>query len=319
MFRVTRTTVGGFGATLLASDRGDELLVLDLGGTVRELALAPGEGGDSAGGGRAQSLLARCAPEEIADDRFFRGKLLFPFNDRIPGGRYRFGGEEHQLRVNSIEDGSAIHGFLYRRKMERVGETADEELARLVLRDRIRPGDEPGYPFSLALRVEYELGRGRLRLSFVLRNEGRGPAPVSLGWHPYFALGGKVEDWLLRHGGERYVPVGERLLPSGSFAGVAGTPFDFRSGRRIGGEPLDVALSAADGSCRLSRPQGPAVELYGEPSLFPFTQLYVPPDRSSIALEPVGSPTNAFNRPELGLQVLAPGEERRGRIALRRA
>ena len=325
MFRITRTSIGGRGATLLSSGRGDELLVLDLGGTVRELALSPPPGAgdgdlpDGAAGRGALNLLSRCGPESIDDDPLFRGKLLFPFNDRIPEGRYRFAGEEHRLRINSPEDGSAIHGFLYRRSMERVGESADEDGARLALRDRLRPGDEAGYPFSLSLRVEYRLGYGRFVISFVVRNEGRGPAPFALGWHPYFTLGGRADDWVLEHGGERYVPVDERLMPRGGLVDVAGSPFDFRSGRRLGAESLDIALSApADGRWRLSRKGGAAIDFEAQPALFPFTQLYLPPDRASIALEPIASPTDAFNRPELGLQVLGPGEERRGAVAVRR-
>ncbi|HTX71192.1 MAG TPA: aldose 1-epimerase [Rectinemataceae bacterium] len=312
MFRITRSSVAGHGGHLLSSGRGDELHVLDLGGTVRELSLS------GPGGGRGTSLLVRSELDAIEYDPLFRGRLLFPFNDRIPGGRYRFGGAEHRLRVNSPVDGSAIHGFLYRRVMECVGETAEEDCAKLVLRDRIGAADEPGYPFPISLRVEYELGPGRCRLGFRLRNVGDSAAPFGLGWHPYFSLGVPADDLVLTHGGERFVPVGEDLLPLGGLEPVTGSPFDFRTGRRLGKAALDTALCApADGRCTLSRPGGPGLELAADPALFAFTQLYIPPDRRSVALEPVSSPTDAFNRPELGLPVLEPGEERRGWISVR--
>ena len=313
MFRITRTTIGPFPAYRLSSGSGDELVVLGLGGTVRELALCP------EGGGPGRRLLSRCGIAEIAEDPLFRGRLLFPFNDRIPGGRYVFEGREHRLRINSAEDGSAIHGFLYRRGMECVGEDAGLDGARLVLRERIRPGEEPGYPFALSLRVEYELGRGRAALSFVVRNEGKGRAPFALGWHPYFELGKAADELVLEHRGERYLPVDESLMPLGGLADVAGGPYDFRGGRRVGAHSLDVALAAPpDGRVLLSRPGEAALELHADRELFPFTQLFVPPARDSLAVEPISSPTNAFNRSELGLQVLAPGEERRGRITLER-
>ncbi|HUW42193.1 MAG TPA: aldose 1-epimerase [Rectinemataceae bacterium] len=313
MFRITRTNIGPFSAYRLSSGQGDELLVLQLGGTVRDLALCPG------GGGPGRRLLSRCGSADIAEDPLFRGRLLFPFNDRIPGGRYVFEGVEHRLRINSAEDGSAIHGFLYRRTMECLGEEAGAESARLVLRDRIRPGEEPGYPFALSLRVEYELGRGRAALSFVVRNEGKGRAPFALGWHPYFDLASGAEELVLEHGGERYVPVDASLMPLGALEDTAGGPYDFRSGRRLGRRNLDLALTAPpDGRLLLSRPGGAAIELHADRELFPFTQLFVPPERDSLAVEPISSPTNAFNRSELGLQVLAPGEERRGRITLER-
>jgi aldose 1-epimerase len=313
MFRITRTKIGSFRARHLSSGLGDELLILDLGGTVRDLALVP------AGGGKALSLLARCEPAQVADDPLFRGRLLFPFNDRIPGGSYVFEGREHRLRINSPQDGSAIHGFLYRREMECIGEDADTDRAHLVLRDKIRPGEEPGYPFAVSLRVEYELGRGRCSISFLVRNEGKGNAPFALGWHPYFSLGGRADDWMLEDRGERFVPVDDCLMPLGGLADAAGGPYDFRRGRRLGAESLDIALVAPpDGRIQLSREGGAALELNADPELFPFTQLFMPPDRDSLAVEPISSPTNAINRSELGLQVLAPGEERRGRITLAR-
>ncbi len=42
--------------------------------------------------------------------------------------------------------------------------------------------------------------------------------------------------------------------------------------------------------------------------LFQYTQIYIPPDRGSIAIEPVSAATNAFNVPALGLRVLEPGQ-----------
>jgi galactose mutarotase-like enzyme len=57
-----------------------------------------------------------------------------------------------------------------------------------------------------------------------------------------------------------------------------------------------------------------------EQSLPPFryTQLYIPPQRTSIAVEPVTAATDAFNRPELGLRRLGPGERIDGKVTVKR-
>ncbi len=311
MSRVSHSTIGGRSAWVLSSGRGDEAVILALGGTVRDLSLAPG-------GGKARRVMERCAIERIADDPRFAGRLLFPWNDRIPGGRYSFAGEEHALRVNCGEDGSAIHGFLYRRTMELVGEYTDEGSASLVLRARLSPGEEPGYPFAPSLRVEYRLEPGRFSLDFTIRNDGAESAPVALGWHPYFSLGGPAKDWILEHKGELHVPVGSDLMPLDGPESVAGTPWDFRAGRRLGEGPLDMALgSSPDGATRLIGPSGLELELEAEPSLFRYIQVYLPGEGDSVAIEPVSAATDSFNRPELGLIVLKKGEERRARVSVR--
>ncbi|MFW6209687.1 MAG: hypothetical protein ACOC7X_13390, partial [Spirochaetota bacterium] len=50
--------------------------------------------------------------------------------------------------------------------------------------------------------------------------------------------------------------------------------------------------------------------------LFAYSQVFIPPTRSSIALEPISAATDAFNKPELGLRVLAPGAEAEGRVSV---
>jgi galactose mutarotase-like enzyme len=44
--------------------------------------------------------------------------------------------------------------------------------------------------------------------------------------------------------------------------------------------------------------------------------VFIPPDRRSIALEPVTAATNSFNMPELGRMVLAPGQLVSGTISV---
>ena len=38
--------------------------------------------------------------EEILLNPLFRGRLLFPFNDRIPNGKYYFDGREYSFPIN---------------------------------------------------------------------------------------------------------------------------------------------------------------------------------------------------------------------------
>src|SRR5690606_19837389 len=50
------------------------------------------------------------------------------------------------------------------------------------------------------------------------------------------------------------------------------------------------------------------IELWQQRQDYPWLHLFIPPDRSSIAIEPVSSGINAFNSGE-GLRWLEPGEQ----------
>jgi aldose 1-epimerase len=181
-------------------------------------------------------------------------------------------------------------------------------------------GDWPGYPFGLSVTARYELLPGRFRLTLTAGNHGNGPLPVSLGWHPYFTLPGvpRVDLLRLRLPAERYVRVDEKLIPTGELPPVEGTPWDFTTPRAIGSGELDLGFPLKGEKIVLSTPgerslggnvRTLAIEVSGA---FRYCQLFVPPERSSVAVEPLTAATDAFNNPELGLAVLEPGTELRG-------
>ena len=59
-------------------------------------------------GGRP--VLAGFAEDEPV--RGGRGAVLLPWPNRIEDGRYRFEGVEHQLPIDDVGDGNAIHGLV---------------------------------------------------------------------------------------------------------------------------------------------------------------------------------------------------------------
>ena len=98
--------------------------------------------------------------------------MLIPWPNRLQDGSYEFEGRRHQLPLTEVEHQNAIHG-LVRWAGWRVGE---REQSRVVMEHVIHP--QPGYPFSLALSIEYALSDDGLSRATTATNVGPEPVPV---------------------------------------------------------------------------------------------------------------------------------------------
>ncbi len=248
--------------------------------------------------------------EEMA--RSGRGQVLIPWPNRIQDGMYKFRGTKHQLPLDEIEARNAIHG-LVRWVSWRAAERED---SRVVLEHALRP--QPGYPFSLDLRLEYALAEEALRVTTTATNVGRDDCPFGSGMHPYLTLGTETVDSLvLQSPGRTMLRTDNRGIPVDSVP-VEGTEYDFGKAKPIGGTELDHAFTDldrdADGLARvrLADPDnGRTVSLWVDES-YPYLQLFTGdplPDvaRRSIAVEPMTCAPNAFRSGD-GLLILKPGE-----------
>jgi aldose 1-epimerase len=110
-----------------------------------------------------------------------RGEVLAPWPNRLADGRYTFDGETYELPLNDRNGGAAIHGFV-RWASWRAVEHTD---ARVALEHVLHP--QPGYPFTLRLRVEYSLAADGLSVRTTAENIGDRACPFGAGHHPYIA------------------------------------------------------------------------------------------------------------------------------------
>jgi aldose 1-epimerase len=241
-----------------------------------------------------------------------RGQVLAPWPNRIENGSYEFEGKHLQLPLTEPEHGNAIHGLV----RGVTWDVAAVEPDRVAMEYVLEP--QPGYPFILALRIEYALSAAGLTVTTKARNLGIERCPYGSGQHPYLTLGTPTVDPLLLRVPARVVGLSdERGLPAGSES-VDGTEYDFRSGRPIGGTVLDHAYTDlerdSDGRARvlLDDPDSEArITLWVDES-YPYLMVFTGdplPDvaRRSIAVEPMTCPPNAFRTGESLIQ-LEPGE-----------
>ncbi|WP_424533878.1 aldose 1-epimerase family protein [Sphaerisporangium viridialbum] len=242
----------------------------------------------------------------------YSGTLLAPWPNRLAGGAYTFQGERFEAPVNEPERGHALHGLVAFADWEAVELLAVEDDHGFVrLAHTIEPS--PAYPFRLALQVRYALGPDGLTTTLTAENVGDRPAPYGCGPHPWLiADDGAKEGWELELPAERVLRTDEVLLPT-TLEPVAGTDFDFRAPRRLGGTVLDEAFTglAADpggtAHVRLRGARG-GVRISWDAATMPWVQVCTGTGfgHRGIAVEPMTCPADAFNS-GTDLVVLDPG------------
>ena len=242
-----------------------------------------------------------------------RGQVLVPWPNRVPDGRYSWGGRDLQLPLTEVPKHNAIHGLVRWQGWQ----LAHRDDASVSLSATVWP--TPGYPFLLAVSATYRLDDEGLSVELRSRNDGAGAAPYGVGQHPYLATtAGRAEDVTLTVPARTRLLVDDRGHPVRR-EDVAGTEYDFRTPRRIGEQVLDTAFTDLvpdeDGwvRVRLDDPDGSGVELRAGPTtrwLQAFTgdTLAPPRRRTAVAVEPMSSPPGAFAS-GADLVTLEPGGE----------
>ena len=245
--------------------------------------------------------------------------------NRIANGRFILDGLDYQLDTN--DSGQHLHGGntgFSRRNWTIVGVSESSVSLALVSED----GDQ-NYPGRVGVECHYQLlGDSTLRV----RMTGRADLATLLNMthHSYFNLGNgaDVRDHVLQINADFYTPSDENLIPTGEILTVVGTPYDFRSLKRIGDGKIDYdinyVLGGASGefqsAARVVSPQRDlALEVITtEPGMMFYSGFALMQTAAGIAgqthgpnlgfcLEPQRYP-DAINRRHFSSAVLRPGE-----------
>jgi aldose 1-epimerase len=257
--------------------------------------------------------------------------ILFPFPNRIRGGRFTHDGREFRLPPNDATKTHAIHGFTPRNPWRVTGSGADAGSAFVAAEfhlSRDLPRALSHWPADFVLTVTYRLFERGLRVEAEVHNPDRVPLPFGLGYHPYFCPpmpGNRAArdpriDAAALHVGSKRLWESEQSLPTGRLLD-APPPFDFTRPRLVGQVALDhvytdlIDLRPGDDLRTLAVLSSPA----GGPMLFvraddSFRELvlFTPVHRRAIAIEPYTCATDATNLSAQGLpagwRVLPPGD-----------
>ncbi len=244
--------------------------------------------------------------------------VLFPFPNRIVGGKYLWDGKPYQLELTGDQGTTAIHGFACRTGWKVLETGANEEGAWITgefLLSRDAPASRNDWPaearLCLTYRLQNKLGKNHLRLEAVVDSPGGDSLPFGLGYHPYFAIpkdsGAKLKVpanvfWEL----DACIPTG-RQLPLDEVRNLS----LFRSFDTVyvddvlGKLPKEAPTTTGPGQETLHLrgeihyPQKGTLGIWCDHH-FREIVVYTPPTRDSFCIEPYTCPTNAINMPQSG-------------------
>jgi aldose 1-epimerase len=144
--------------------------------------LAPALGGCIAGLWWRQQEVLRGAPTAALVSALASASYpLVPYSNRVGHRRLHWAGKAHTLAENFAPEPHAIHGVGW----ERPWQLASHNASQAVL-TYSHPADA-SWPFAFDSSQTFNLSDHALELHMSVTNRAAEPAPVGLGWHPYFA------------------------------------------------------------------------------------------------------------------------------------
>jgi len=305
MFEIVEEFKNGVNCVIIKNIETNECvsIVPGFGASVNEITLRKGE--------KLFSILdGNISKDSFKGKDIFKGAKLFPFVNRIKGGCYLFNGRTYQLDINYPEEGNAVHGFVYKEKFV-LAHKIIEEASACAIFEYSYHGTYKGYPFKFGIELCYMLdATNGFSCETKVTNTGEHSLPFGDGWHPYFSFNKNVDELYLKLPETELIKVDDNLIPTGCREPYS----NFNNSSLIGDTCFDNCFylkPTEEKHCieLYDSKQGVRITLWQDAGKqkYNYLQIYIPPDRKSIAIEPMTGNINSFNNGE-GLLVLEPGK-----------
>ncbi len=169
------------------------------------------------------------------------GCIIGRYGNRIAKGRFTMNGVEYQLpALNNAPAGIGcnLHGgargwdaYVWGAEPFVNGDDVG------VVFTHVSPDGDEGFPGRVEVKVTYTLTKDNVwRVDYEAVPDKE--TPINMTQHVYFNFkgeaGGTIEDHVMTIHAAACTPTDAGQIPTGEIAPVAGTPFDFRAGMRIG-------------------------------------------------------------------------------------
>lgn len=213
----------------LRNRNGMEMRVMNYGGIIVSLKVPDRQGNVE------EVTLGFDSLEQYIDNNPYFGALIGRYGNRIGNGGFTLDGQEYKLPTN---DGTnQLHGGPKGFDKVYWNITPGSDSTSLILIYESPDGDQ-GYPGNLSAEVRYTLtDDNEVRIDYKATTDKT--TVVNLTNHTYFNLTGdpaqnSILDHSLQINAAHFLPVDEKLIPTGQLKPVAGTPFDFTTPHVVG-------------------------------------------------------------------------------------
>lgn len=266
----------------------------------------------------------------------YRNAVLAPWSNRIKDATFEFEGKVWDQGVDPSGIREALHGRIATLDFEVTDEGDSAQGCPVELETQGAPlawvrlscdlPAAPSYPWPLSIEVVYVLVAGetsRLTLRASARNRAEGPAPVTLGWHPYLRHQGDPQQTRVRVRAHSAIKTAQDNIPlPGADAFVSSQGLDVRGPSQMD-DAFTQLVADEDGLAGAVIEQGDgsvmtlraalATGRRGCGIVHVFTGECLPSrGGQALAVEPCLMMTDAFNRAECAEAVpLQPGQTRR--------
>lgn len=217
-------------AITLKSGEGVSATCINYGATLQSLEMP------DRNGRRADVALGYASLGGYLANRDYIGSSVGRFANRIDEGRFTLDGKVCQATLN--DHGHSLHGGVkgFDQALWQIVDVRETPRPAVTMRHVSPDGDE-GYPGTLTASVTYSLAGRELRIEYEAMTDR--PTIASITNHAYWNLAGEgasagAMGHVLMIPAEHYMPVTERLIPTGELRSVAGTAFDFRQPTVVG-------------------------------------------------------------------------------------
>lgn len=229
---------------------------------------------------------------EARENRWAKNVFLYPFANRLNDGAFTFAGNHYQWPINDTTHHHAIHGF---------GMLLPMDLNVLSLNPltlelkHCYQGELSYYPFPFEITLSITMFNQSIEVQCLVVNQHHHDIPFNFGFHPYFKLDESIEACELSLPQRQHLKLNDRMVPNHQAQNleksrelIEGSHFDDCFKLIESHQVNKVALKSKKHRLQL------ALFSRGNDG-FRYLQIFIPPDRKSIALEPMTTAANDFN------------------------
>jgi len=206
-------------------------------------------------------------------------------------------GVSYQFNINEPDNNNALHGMVYNKRFVFIDEKITGSGASVKLAYH-ETQSSTGFPFTYSIYLEYVFTQSTLDLNVEIRNTDFKIFPFTLGWHPYFISDDLYNSSFLFDSNLK-LKLDNRNITEGIINNENHNNFKMKD------QFLDDCFILKTQNVSFLTPSYSLELRTSEKNSF--LQLYTPPHKNAIAIEPTTGVSDSFNN-EIGLKILKPNE-----------